>query len=64
MKWEMRKLYLLTLQNWKFREIYKHIKIIMRKPSEIKDAKFGGSEGESIVNINDLLCKMDEIGTM
>jgi len=36
----------------------------MRKPSEIKDAKFGGSEGESTVNINDSLCKMVEIGTM
>jgi hypothetical protein len=36
----------------------------MGKPSEIKDAKFGGSEGESLLNINILLCEMDEIGTM
>jgi hypothetical protein len=36
----------------------------MGKPSEINGEKFGGNERESIVNINNLLCKMDEIGTI
>jgi len=36
----------------------------MGKPSEINGAKFGGSEWEGIVSINNLLCKLDEIGTM
>ena len=36
----------------------------MGKTSEINGATFGGIEGESAVNVNNLLCKMDEIGTM
>jgi hypothetical protein len=36
----------------------------MGKPSEIDGAKFGGSEGKSIVSIIILLCRIHDIGTM